>query len=654
MFGLMLLLLYGMQRITSMKDFQYRQGQMELHLTETVNFINNINLYSVDMTTVNDSWNAQVAKLEGDVNYLTNEKKLKSLPAGFQDATKYIPNLWKMLKFTIDHMNLEFEKLQNVPINDVEKFYLLKNGIGGSQSLMAEEEHYEEINTIWQAISVLNEDFRETTGMLSEKNAVAVEELGNHCIERSKGFARMAISVGLLASIILVVLLRTMTARIARRIENVRDISGKLKQKDFTVSIAPSGSNEMHDLMNNINDMVSELNDFLLVVKKTASKAISSGYQINDSANSTAAATTQIDANIESITKEFDMISKSVENSVKVIEEMNIQIGSLVDYNGNLTKSISEANDTVNEVAENLGRISKMAESRSSDALEMHELVADGDEKFNQTAKILNEITVQLKQISGVVKIINDIASQTNLLSMNAAIEAAHAGEAGLGFSVVAEEIRSLAESTTINAKKIRESITTIVQTVSDANTAYDEASEAFGKVRINADQVIDSMQEISGGIVQVDEQMKSIKNKTEETSVAADEINAFCEELANKQDYVSEEVISMNNLFAQAQSGIHEIKRGTSDIVHRITEVTENSKDSYKNMTNLENVLEEFKTKDGVAEEVAAEDAQNAIENVSTDDIAAQVLSETEEALVHADSDEIDFNLDDVEEVTF
>ena len=637
-----------------MKDFQYRQGQMELHLTETVNFINNINLYSVDMTTVNDSWNAQVSKLEGDVNYLTNEKKLKSLPAGFQDATKYIPNLWKMLKFTIDHMNLEFEKLQNVPINDVEKFYLLKNGIGGSQSLMAEEEHYEEINTIWQAISVLNEDFRETTGMLSEKNAVAVEELGNHCIERSKGFARMAISVGLLASIILVVLLRTMTARIARRIENVRDISGKLKQKDFTVSIAPSGSNEMHDLMNNINDMVSELNDFLLVVKKTASKAISSGYQINDSANSTAAATTQIDANIESITKEFDMISKSVENSVKVIEEMNIQIGSLVDYNGNLTKSISEANDTVNEVAETLGRISKMAESRSSDALEMHELVADGDEKFNQTAKILNEITVQLKQLSGVVKIINDIASQTNLLSMNAAIEAAHAGEAGLGFSVVAEEIRSLAESTTINAKKIRESITTIVQTVSDANTAYDEASEAFGKVRINADQVIDSMQEISGGIVQVDEQMKSIKNKTEETSVAADEINAFCEELANKQDYVSEEVISMNNLFAQAQSGIHEIKRGTSDIVHRITEVTENSKDSYKNMTNLENVLEEFKTKDGVAEEVAAEDAQNAIENVSTDDIAAQVLSETEEALVHADSNEIDFNLDDVEEVTF
>ena len=106
--------------------------------------------------------------------------------------------------------------------------------------------------------------------------------------------------------------------------------------------------------------------------------------------------------------------------------------------------------------------------------------------------------------------------------------------------------------------------------------------------------------------------------------------------------------------MFAQAQSGIHEIKRGTSDIVHRITEVTENSKDSYKNMTNLENVLEEFKTKETVEEEVAVEDAQNAIENVSTDDIAAQVLSETEEALVHADSNEIDFNLDDVEEVTF
>jgi len=234
---------------------------------------------------------------------------------------------------------------------------------------------------------------------------------------------------------------------------------------------------------------------------------------------------------------------------------------------------------------------------------------------------------------------------------MNAAIESAHAGEAGMGFAVVAGEIRGLAENTSANAKRIKEAIEEIVKTVNGANEASIQASTAFGKVRVNANDVVQSLQEISNGIQGIDSQMQVIRDKTEVTAQAANEINGYSNRLAESQKTVSEEVSSMNNRFAQAQNGIHEIKRGTTDIVNRINEVSENSKDSYKNMTDLENILEEFKTKGSVNEALAAEDQANSVD-VEAEKLAEKVMSMAEQVLVPQDHEIIEFNLDDVEEI--
>lgn len=650
-FGLMILLLYGMQKITSMKNFQYRQARMQLHLTETINYINNINLYSVRIESVHDDWKKVSGDLEEDIKALTDKERISNLPGEFQSAIEYIPNLWRNMKFTLNHLNEELENLQSIPINDVENFYLVQYGIGGAKPFLVSEEHYQEIFDAWKPISDLMTNYRVSATQMSELNEKAVIELDELCTAETRNFAMVAIVIGIVLSIVLMVFVRLMTGRIAKRILILRDISGKLKEKDFTVDVDPNGSSEMMDLMNNMNNMVAELNDFLLVVKKTASKAISSGYQINDSANSTAAATTQIDANIESITKEFDQISLSVEQSVHIMAEMSHQVENLVHYNSRQTDAIADANQAVIEVANTLKDISEMASDRSRDAKEMNVLVADGDAKIKLSAKKLEEIKGQLKEIGGIVKIINDIASQTNLLSMNAAIESAHAGEAGKGFSVVAEEIRNLAENTAVNAKKIKEAINEIVSSVADANVAGSQASEAFGKVKINADQVVQSMEEISSGISKIDTQMGTIREKTEVTAQAANEINGYSNRLAESQRRVSDEVTSMNNRFTEAQNGIHEIKRGTSDIVFRINEVSENSKDSYKNMTDLENILDEFKTKENVDEAMAAEDEANAVE-VSTEEIAQQAMSMAEEILIAGDHEEVEFNIEDVEEI--
>ncbi len=591
--------LYGMRTVKVMKNFQYAQAKMQTSLTEAVNYVNNINLYSAKFSTVADNWEKRVVNLRENVDYIMKSEERSALPEEFLDAMKYLPDVWRTINITLGNLSLSFKELQAIQLDKDGDFYFSSMGIQMGKVFLKETPYINDVTKCWTKLSEMMPTFLESYDIMDEMNHECMIRLDEITAQREKQFTYLSIFLACLSSLSLLIVVRLMTGNITKRIKRVRDISLQLAEKDFTVALKPSGSSEMKNLMANMNNMVNELNDFFLVVKKSAAKAIDSGLQITNSANSTAAATTEIDAHIESITNEFEQITASVGKCVHAIAEMNRQVDNLSHFNSRQTQAIDNSNRTVMEASATLEKISSMAEHRARSAQEMHELVANGDEKISHTAKMLEEVKNQLTEITGVVKIINDIASQTNLLSMNAAIESAHAGDAGQGFAVVAGEIRTLAESTSVNAKKIRESIKGIVDTVASANDASKEASLAFGRVRENADKVINSLQDIAHEIVSIDDHMKNIREKSDETAIAAGEINTFCGRLAEKQKDVSDEVTSMNVLFSEAMGGIREIKRGTSDIVSRITEVSDNSKDSYKNMTDLENILDEFKTKE-------------------------------------------------------
>ena len=472
------------------------------------------------------------------------------------------------------------------------------------------------------------------------------------------GFSSLILAlfaVSLASSAFFIVLI----CKVLGKISILQDVTEDLANKDFTVDLEPAGSVEINNLMTNLNQMIDQLNDFFVIVKTTTSKAISSGYSINDSANSTAAATAEIDSNIEKINQQFDTITQIVKDTVAVITEMNIHVDTLVQNNNDQTVAIEDSNNAVNEVVNTLEFINQMANSRSRGAEEMYDLVADGDEKISSTTGILAQITSQLEEIKEVVTIINSVAEQTNLLSMNAAIESAHAGEAGKGFAVVAEEIRTLAEETADNAKRIAKAIGAIVSSVNEANITSSEASVAFSKVSAHSKVVIQSFKDITNGIGKIDSQMHQIKQKSGVTASAADKINSYCSDLANRQKDISDQVDSMNNQFVQAMLAIRQIKQGTENIVERMKVVSSSSKESYKNMTELENVLEGFKTKSEVEEAISAVDSENTIETIISPELEniedfTSMITQQESNLVPesaSDVEEIDFNLDEIEE---
>ena len=633
-FVLTFMSLNGSKKMQEMKNLQYVQASTETQLSELINYLNRLDFWAFTAQNAYRDWEEKASELNDNFESLGNSKILKEFSPEFRENIDALMNLWYLFKARFTEIEGFLQEIESF------KFPMGYTTSFDTDGIRATAEKYPEEEDLQAILSDVEFIHEQMPAILKAENTL--KKLNNTCgydivaqIEVEEGkFQLTLIITAILSSLILALTIAFVTGNISKRIVKLRDMTKTLADKDFTVSIKPDGSSEMTSLMENINNMVEEINNFFIIVKTTASKAISSGYSITDSANSTAAATNGIDSSIENITQEFEKISSAVSKAIMTISEMNNHIDTLVTHNSTQVVAIEDSNKSFDEAANTLQYINSMATERCRSAEEMHDFVADGDEKITSTANMLSLITQQLGEIHDVVTIINNVANQTNLLSMNAAIESAHAGEAGRGFSVVAEEIRKLAEETAKNAKRIKTVVNNIVSSVSEANKASTDASNAFAKVSLHADQVINSLKEITERINNIGSQMDNIRTKNDETAVAAEKISSFCGELAEKQQSVSADVDYMNSLFLETRKDINQIKKDTGDIVTRIRVVSDTSKESYKNMTDLENILEQFKTNSEVEEAVSQADAENTITTIISPELesTAELFTSSEE----------------------
>lgn len=638
MFILATLIMLGASFVQRLQNFKFLQQECQFDVADMINYLNQTVYYGVDTTQVSSVWKSKVVETNKKFHEFTGYKGLKYFSKDFKAEVENADSIWMKVIAQVNPFNMHFQNIQKASITEDEKNYISRNGIKAGAEYFVDSEAVQTICDstllVENQMKALIQNGNDLRDIMAKINVMLGQSLSHY----TKLYRIGVFLLGIIFSGIVIASILYGTTIVIQNIWRMREMSLALSEKDFTTKIVPQGSNEMRDLMNNMNNMVKEINDFFIVVKKTAAKAISSGYSINDSSSSTAAATNEINLNIENITDEFEKINKSIERSVEAVNQINIQVKTLVQDNNSQVSAINESTDAVTNMIRGIEQIKENAVSRSRIAAEMGGFVADGDEKIAATNKILGEVMNQLDQIKEIVTIINSVSAQTNLLSMNAAIESAHAGEYGKGFAVVAEEIRSLAISTANNAKKITESIKGTIEAVTEANRSSMLASEAFAKVSSHSEEMISAFAAITGEIENINGQTKHITEKTSITASTADKINQYCENLAQNQETVAFEISSVSGLFNKAFGEIKEINAGTEEIVKRMAAVGSLSKESYKNMTELENVLEKFKTTSDESEEVQQEIENSAIENIISPELQAQLEADFGSA-EHADS---------------
>jgi methyl-accepting chemotaxis protein len=383
---------------------------------------------------------------------------------------------------------------------------------------------------------------------------------------RTRSVMVAAAVIALFVGAVLAFILRA-TRKISKSIHSIKDGIGALKDGDLTGSLPVAGSDEIAVLSADLGAFVDDLRGSIASIQTVSSENISMREGLVGSAEGTSSAVERIKGSALAIGGRFSTLNDSLGGAAEAVQGIVGSIGGLRARIEEQVSMVEESTASVTEMIASVDNVTKIADQRRGATDRLVATVAAGGEKMLAASAIIRAIDESVESIKDITLIISSISSQTNLLAMNAAIEAAHAGDAGRGFSVVADEIRKLAEASAVNSKEISSILKGIVDRIGEATRAGNETNEAFAAIdsevkelRASLGEIFDNMSELRTGGEQILQAMTVLR----EASSKVDEgSSSITENTANIRD-------SMDTLKAvsdEVDRGMREIAAGIKDI---------------------------------------------------------------------------------------
>jgi len=270
---------------------------------------------------------------------------------------------------------------------------------------------------------------------------------------------------------------------------------------------------------------------------------------------------------------------------------------------------VAETSSAIDEIAASLRSASRIAAEKIVSARELNAAVEKGRTTLTSADEAIEEAVQQLSAIRAMNGVINEIAAQTNLLSMNAAIEAAHAGDSGRGFAVVAEEIRKLAERAAGSSREINETVKKISRSITESSTRMNASGAVFGTIIAEAQSTADALQGIGAGIDEMSVGGDNIMNATVLLSETITDVSRTFRSLVEAVQRLIDRNLELQNVSGQTKQGLSEIDAGVSEIVSGSGELVEAGNILDHVVTDLSQRLARFVTDADTSAEPADQD---------------------------------------------
>lgn len=376
----------------------------------------------------------------------------------------------------------------------------------------------------------------------------------------TSGIGGAAVISGIIGIIIALVVAISM----AREVKKVQSALEKVAAGDLTQRITSKRKDEFGQLENSFNEMTSQVSELISDVDSKSKNIV------------------DVAGNISTITDETknntNMVMEAIHNIALGATDQAGSTQEAVNEVENLAKSLNDTKqhvDNINEMSGNTGKLSEQGKQMVNLLINKSGLTMD---KSKTTMQVMEDVMESINKINYISDVIADITSQTNLLSLNASIEAARAGDAGRGFAVVADEIRQLADQSRKSTDEIKAIINEVVQGATQAeqalkenNDLISEQQDAINDTQKLFEKISDSINELISGLSEVAQlnermeknkeavvgEMTSIASVSEESAAAAEEVNASVDQVNNTMEDIVNYTSELNGIADELKKAI-------------------------------------------------------------------------------------------------
>lgn len=376
--------------------------------------------------------------------------------------------------------------------------------------------------------------------------------------------------LSLLAIIIIISLAASIifSRKITRRLAAISRALEAAGNGDFTVKVKDTSGDELTDLASSFNLMGGNLQTMISDVVLTAEQVASSSEQLMAGAEQTSKATEVITESIQQVASGAESQTVSVEETATALEEVTIGVQSIAE-NASLVAEVSA--QATQKAKDGSGLVGQT----------VHQIQAINS-SVRDTGEVIKSLDTRSKEIGNITKAITDIADQTNLLALNAAIEAARAGEHGKGFAVVADEVRTLAEQSQRSSAQISSLIKEIQQDMVRSNQSMNQVQE-----------------EVKQGLVIVEKtemNFKEILEYMERASEQITEMAATAEQMSASSEEVSATVAGITQISRDTSMHSQNVAASAEEQLASMQEITASANSLSKIADNLQQLVSKFK----------------------------------------------------------
>ncbi|RSL30811.1 methyl-accepting chemotaxis protein [Salibacterium salarium] len=415
-------------------------------------------------------------------------------------------------------------------------------------------------------ISPLGTEIKNELNSLIEEEQAAVDSHTDQVSSQGDSLVVISIVAGIGITVVGFIIAVVLSNRISRPVKTLSEKARQLSDGDLMVkNMNVKSKDEVGQLAVNFNDMADNLRTILGKTRTAAERVAATSEQLSASSEETSASTNEIATTIQEVSHSTESTRERSTESLSLMQQLSINIEKVTEASANVAKKVKETEEA--------------AANGNKEIVHSSEQMGIINTQVQDSADIIKQLGERSTEIGTIIETITSISEQTNLLALNAAIEAARAGEHGKGFAVVADEVRKLAEESNQSANKITQLIEGIqqetkraVEKMSEGQTEASEGVDVIERAGTAFQTIRTSIQEVGSQVQNVSDISKQMHANSTQVTTAVEEMSQVAETNADSAQNVAAGTKEQQSAMEEISSSSEELSTMAQDLQEEVS----------------------------------------------------------------------------------